>query len=519
MSISHENGQISLYDVACFYVNQGWSVIPLCGDSRPDRPKSPLISWKVYQQKTAATHEIAGWFEELAVGALGIVCGAVSRLLVLDFDDSDMADAFAQMLPDLTRTFTVRSGKRGLPHYYYRVASGTELFSKHFSGVDLLWNGTYVVAPPSVIADSAWKVVCDVHPVELAHRDVARIQAFLEAYAYQADERDTVKEALSLFERQVSGSLGTDRYSDAAMCRWYGELAVRHGRNEALFRVACLMRDRGHSRDAVVEVLEPLHAVQPALGPHHAETVEQRRREAVRTIYSVFARPPRVRSFVTTTGGLPNTAREALLKQGLVSVARVVDGLLLLGGDIGQPVTESDLCELLQPCGIGRRTVQNALKAVLEGGESIFQDLGKGYEAPLDPPIQPHAYAETYPKIDRTKCFFVRVTKRVRTGCPPIWYKVPTVSALCRMLKVSASSSDALTRDDLANAKTYRMALQRQLFRRRPGQYSRRWLAKRLGITIRTCQRYDHEAGYSARPMFRETLMAWADARALPGAV
>lgn len=512
---SYENSQISLHEVACFYLNQGWSVIPLWGDSKPNQPKSPLVAWKEYQQRLASVGEVQAWFRDLPVAALGIVCGSVSRLLVLDFDHAQMAEAFARALPDLTRTFTVYSGGRGLPHYYYRLAAGVTPASQHFSGADLLSNGTYVVAPPSEIGGSAWEVVCNMQPVALSQRDIERIQVFFEAYAYQDAEHKTVEEGLSIV---TNGLLtGSEPYSDGAVCRWYRDLAARIGRNEGLFRVACFLRDVGRPRGDVLALLGPLHAVQITSRAHHAETQAQRHREAVRTINSVFARPPRPRVLATSIHGLPTTVREILLQQGLVSAARVLDGLLLYGVGANHALTEAELCLLLRQCGIGRRTVQNALKTVLAGGEMLFECLGSGSESPLNPPIQTHAYADPHPQDDRTKCFFVRATKRVKTGCPPAWYRVPTVAELCRMLRVEATTSDVLTRADLASPKAYRMALQRQLFRRRPGQYSRRWLARRLNVTVRTCQRYDHEAGYSRRPMFHERLMTWGDARVLPG--
>src|SRR5690606_25376119 len=132
----------------------------------------------------------------------------------------------------------------------------------------------------------------------------------------------------------------------------------------------------------VISLLLDFH-ITPAPNSHHPpETPVQRRREGVRTIASAFRYQARPRPVLTLRRGLSNAIREALLKLQQVSVARVLDGLLLAGIEAGAGFTERMACQVLRVFGIGRRTVMAALQALTPDHKRIFQkEL-----APQNPP-------------------------------------------------------------------------------------------------------------------------------------
>ena len=79
-------------------------------------------------------------------------------------------------------------------------------------------------------------------------------------------------------------------------------------------------------------------------------------------------------------------------------------------------------------------------------------------------------------------------------GSPTHYFRLPSNVELARILGVQLSSiTDILTRDDLKSAKTTRQALHYGFIKRRPGKYSSQWLAKRLGVSKITKNRYDRQ--------------------------
>jgi len=91
------------------------------------------------------------WFNSFFEPNIGIVTGKISQLAVIDVDDLNLLPELNERLPELKETTRVRT-RRGY-HYYFslngeHVKSTNRLFNKR---LELKSNGTYVVAPPSII--------------------------------------------------------------------------------------------------------------------------------------------------------------------------------------------------------------------------------------------------------------------------------------------------------------------------------------------------------------------------------
>lgn len=514
---SRENDQFRLHSAAVLYRNYGWSVIPLRGDSDPNQPKVAAVEWSAFQNRLPTDAELRNWFLEKQYTGLGIVCGPVSSLAVLDFDDANCARAFARLCPDLTNTFTVLSANRRLPHYYFHVPEDVPVRTRRTAQADFQAYGTYVVGAPTRIADNRWSVHSNDEPRSLTVADVGRIQAFLKAYAYHAASKlepaatAPFSAALERAEHQEQA------VSPEYLYRYYRHIALRLGRNEALFRTASYARDCGWTKTAVLDALLDVHVVQPPHRSHKPETPEQRRQEGSRTIQSAFRYAARSRLISKQIRGLPNAIRESLLQRSQVAVARVLDGLLMAGVQAGARFTERAACELLRIVGIGRRTVQAALKMFAPAEEPIFEQV----QAPPNPPNH-IAHAADAGVKRRTKCSFVSGADRVKTlrdslgGRPARQFRMPDTGRLYRLYGVSASGSDPLEAADLRSPEAYRCALQRALIKRRPGHYSRAWLAARLGISVWTCRRYDRRIGLDVQPHYQTRTVTWANLEDLP---
>src|SRR3972149_11620322 len=73
------------------YRNRGWSVVPIRGDLDLNQPKAAAVNWSLYQRHLPTDFDLDNWFIDHKYEGLGVVCGLVSSLMVLDFDDSACA--------------------------------------------------------------------------------------------------------------------------------------------------------------------------------------------------------------------------------------------------------------------------------------------------------------------------------------------------------------------------------------------------------------------------------------------
>jgi len=541
----------------------GWSVIPLLGNLDSDRAKLPAIKWGRYQHTRAQPHDLEDWFLEQGFGGLGIVCGRVSRLVVLDFDDPMLASDFRRLYPHLTETRMVLSGTRGLPHYYFHVPEQLKVYSRSVRGVDLRADGTYVVAPPTQVGDACWRLIQE-KPLHVLSLD--DLKAILRFFAETTPELS--ENPLNVPSRLILGhlegrsdslnSVRAHRISEAAqapvasseLCAVHSRVSVKRrisdgscfdlvalyqkylseGRNNALFRVACLARDAGWSQPDVEKVLLDVHASQPDLNGY-CELFQVRYLEAQRTIQSAFNGLPRklanesanqIRRDYEGVGnptdlvctelvGLSNRVREELLAQGLAGAARVLDGLYLAGLRPNTFFTERQACELLKSYRIGRRSIMAALRVALADDLPLFTREDK----PLHTTPK-EAGAAKDQKAEEKKCLESWGAKRVKTpGRPPTTYVLPGNVDLAQRLGVVSGSADFLNGDDFASPASYRRALHRELIKRRPGQYSRDWLAERLGISAWTCRRYEAELKMFVQPMYAEETIRWTNVEPL----
>lgn len=505
-----EHYQKSLSNTAKLYAGLGYSILPVYGDTQPHKAKIAAVSWKPYQLRRASDDLITRWFEQDKHGGIGIVTGRISNLIVIDFDDARLQHEFETQFSDLLKTRIVTSANRGLSHYYYTLPTYISIASKHITGADLLSNGCYVIAPPTVIDDNAYTITRGGMPYCLNIREAQRLEKFFDNRCQPADKVfSSIHLPLEMPDTQPTTHPAKAISSDS-LVPLYQHYAPLIGRNNALFKVSCYARDYRMDVKQVAETLEHIHAQQMSYRLHPSESYEERLQEAQLTIKSAFRIPPR-QLCEPDHVQLTNSIRESLLKRKLTSVARVLDGLFLKGFRPGDVITKKVVLDVLQD-DVGRHSILTAFDTSIADA-FIFNRVSVPPDPPSDTQVAGGKATNT-----KTKCYLFTPSKPDKNtrGRTAAQFYVPDLNVLCNLLGVAFTRSDPLTLEDIQQAKTYRQAVHREFIKRRPGMYHRYWLAKRIGVSMRTSQRYDRGAGVKRKPMFIYEPITWNDLNNIP---
>jgi hypothetical protein len=155
-------------EAALSYRKRGWRVLPLwwltgdCACPRTSKTrdeygrchsagKHPITKHGV---NDATTDEavIRQWWTEYPQANVAIATGSASGLLVIDVDPRNggnvTLEELVSRLGELPETIVVETGGGG-QHYYFAAPDG-DVVGALGDGVDVKFNGGYVVAPPSV---------------------------------------------------------------------------------------------------------------------------------------------------------------------------------------------------------------------------------------------------------------------------------------------------------------------------------------------------------------------------------
>lgn len=149
------------YQSAKWYLQKkGFSVIPV------GQNKIPLISWEEYQKRLPTIEELNIWWKKYPQANVGIVCGKVPNLAVIDIDDPQLDNETIKGIEEFLEPPTCIT-PRGGRHLYFTYPSGSDLRNavSIVPKVDIRAEGGYVLAPPS----------CNEAGVEYKWRDDRRI--------------------------------------------------------------------------------------------------------------------------------------------------------------------------------------------------------------------------------------------------------------------------------------------------------------------------------------------------------
>jgi putative DNA primase/helicase len=139
-------GDLLLVEESLWFLNRGFSVVPL----KPGA-KKPLIKWEQYQKRKPTEEEVREWWRKWPEANIGIVCGRVSGLVVIDHDEYRGVKLPDGWDPGSEPTPLVKTPRAGW-HYYYRLPNDPDFPTRSFDykGIEIKADGKYVVAPPSL---------------------------------------------------------------------------------------------------------------------------------------------------------------------------------------------------------------------------------------------------------------------------------------------------------------------------------------------------------------------------------
>ncbi len=135
--------QSTRFEAVLDYLQREFSIIPVGDD------KKPLIVWKESQNRRADEAELRAWWTKWPGGNIGIVCGKISNLTVVDCDSDEAIAKVEATLPDSFLCPIVLT-PRGGRHYWFRYTSDLKTGNGILPGLDVKNDGSYVIAPPSL---------------------------------------------------------------------------------------------------------------------------------------------------------------------------------------------------------------------------------------------------------------------------------------------------------------------------------------------------------------------------------
>jgi len=264
----------------------GWSVIPVKADKRP------YISWQAYQTTKPDKAMITQWHQRYKPPAWAVVTGAVSGILVLDFD----GEKGLQTMETLNLEPHVRTGSGG--YHVYVEHPGFEiktLNSKSKRELGLLYPGL------DVRADGGYAVFCGKNSSG--------------SYTWLRDPMPYPVSALPEALRRAIG-LEPDTLpindpdgrvpADALLSEALG--ASVEGRNNAGFQLACRLRDNGYSYDEAYLVMRDYHARAPATNARGTEE-PYTLKEVIASLKEAYADTVTVIHNPNTAGQSPGSQR------------------------------------------------------------------------------------------------------------------------------------------------------------------------------------------------------------------
>jgi putative DNA primase/helicase len=142
--------QENFYKAAKFYLKKGFSIFPVAYGT-----KRPIVEWGRFCQRRISAEEVDDWWGRELYN-IGVVCGQISGIVVMDVDDLEKFKRFCERHGlKLPSACPVVKTRRGL-HVYAKYPADTEITKLDFSevaGFEIRGDRHFVVAPPSIFRE------------------------------------------------------------------------------------------------------------------------------------------------------------------------------------------------------------------------------------------------------------------------------------------------------------------------------------------------------------------------------
>ena len=231
-----------------------WSVFPLGLDKRPpcigwSHPDgSPRrLGWKIFQSRHASPAEVLRWQQQYQPSAYAVITGAISNVLILDFDIDDAGGK--ETLEQLRLHPHVQTGSGGY-HVYFQYpgwyvptlsSKSKKELGRRWPGLDIRADGRYgAFCGRNWSGSYVWLRNPELDALILLPNELRDLLGLLHApekrTAPQEKEHPT-----PLLRRKVTS------LADVLIDKYVREARLR-GRNNAGFDLACQLRDNGYAQ-------------------------------------------------------------------------------------------------------------------------------------------------------------------------------------------------------------------------------------------------------------------------------
>lgn len=335
----------------------------------PVKDKKPLAAWKDLTEREQTIEERNKIISEHTVGSIGVICGSISKVFVLDDDGSDELKNY-----HIPRTATVKTPRGGRHHYFRwtqelnnKVTTRTGVLDK----VDTRGDGGYCVfygweqAPNIVPFAEPPKWLIDKLPNKTGTREIGK---------------PTTVEVIS---------------------------SIKDGnRNASFASLAGGLRRNGYSAEAIFELLKPkakevgfaegelwiicrsIARYEPAATPDQGESVDSFLADAKKVDW--FCEPIVAKNCIGFVAGLPEAKKTWLLMDLAIEMARggglwlkkfPVSGgkVLFLDQERAKSETQRRLKAVIAGKGLDASTLKGQL--FVRCGSSTKLDLQHSYDA------------------------------------------------------------------------------------------------------------------------------------------
>lgn len=384
-----------LYQAGLDALSRGWSVLPVQSEGewakRPayvlvetghkeERDGKAVPAWKGLQTKPPTADDIAIWFAKPNGKGLAVVTGAVSELVIIDFDGPEGE----QLRERLGLPAHVRTGSGGAHTYFQHPGwNVSTLNSKakaelgaRWPGLDIRADGGYAVMPPSrnTKGPYLWEAQAGLPeplPLTALPEDLRAFLGLLERPAppnpapSPLPRSDASQGRRQDEQGRVSGELLMDRALDRV---------GSDGRNVSGFWLACQLRDNRYSEGEAQAVMEDFAHRVPGTntkGHREAYTVDDARK-SVREAYSRAPRDEWERQ--ERRGPAVDVGNLAPLPEAAPIALEAATGPVILTGDVALfPAVEAAL-RLPHGDGVTAKRVLSAeeLRTLVQNGRPVY---------------------------------------------------------------------------------------------------------------------------------------------------
>lgn len=212
------------------YLDAGFSIIPIkVGDKKP--PEN--FKWTEFQNRQASITEVEAWVKNYGDLNIGIITGQISNIVVIDIDGQDgMKSSENVEIPKETATAMTSNGY----HIFCKYPEG--LVIRNSVGIrphiDIRGDGGYVVAAPSL------------HPSGIEYSWINEKLSDFAPLPEWVIQKSYPNYTTTSSDNQAILTVGSSS----------SNLVTEGSRNDAMFRIACSLRNRGLSKNTIINAVK-----------------------------------------------------------------------------------------------------------------------------------------------------------------------------------------------------------------------------------------------------------------------